>query len=248
MTYEGMIAETLSIIGDKNEPISAYVARPLGPGPFPGIVLLHHAPGWDEWYRETTRKFAHHGYAAISHNLYHRAGAGKADDVAAKVRAEGGVPDAQVVGDTEGAVKWMRTQPYHNGKVGVLGTCSGGRQAFLYGCQTKSIDAVVDLWGGRVVMGKDELTEKQPTAPIEFTKDLSCPLLGLFGNEDRAPSPEQVDQHEAELKKHNKNFEFHRYDGAGHGFFYYDRPMYRVEQALDGWQKVFAFLQKHLGK
>ena len=66
--------------------------------------------------------------------------------------------------------------------------------------------------------------------------------------QDRAPSPEQVDQHEAELKKYNKNFEFHRYDGAGHGFFYYDRPMYRVEQALDGWQKVFAFLQKHLGK
>ena len=76
MTYEGMIAETLSIVGDKDEPISAYVARPLGPGPFPGIVLLHHAPGWDEWYRETTRKFAHHGYVAISHNLYHRAGAG----------------------------------------------------------------------------------------------------------------------------------------------------------------------------
>ncbi len=65
MAYEGMIAETLSINGDKNEPISAYVARPLGPGPFPGIVLIHHMPGWDEWYRETTRKFAHHGYAAI---------------------------------------------------------------------------------------------------------------------------------------------------------------------------------------
>ncbi|MFC7540287.1 dienelactone hydrolase family protein [Siccirubricoccus deserti] len=44
------------------------------------------------------------------------------------------------------------------------------------------------------------------------------PLLGLFGNDDRAPSPEQVDQHEAELKKHGKNYEFHRYDGAGHGF------------------------------
>ena len=104
MAYEGMIAETNAIQGDKNQPISAYVARPLGPGPFPGMVLLHHAPGWDEWYREATRKFAHHGYAAISPNLYHRAGEGKADDVAAKVRAEGGVPDAQVIGDTEGAV------------------------------------------------------------------------------------------------------------------------------------------------
>ena len=83
-------------------------------------------------------------------------------------------------------------------------------------------------------------------APIEYTQKLSCPLLGLFGNEDRAPTPEQVDQHEAELKKYGKQYEVHRYDGAGHGFFYYDRPAYRIEQAVDGWKKVFAFLEKHL--
>jgi carboxymethylenebutenolidase len=248
MAYEGMIAQTISIAGDKGEWISAYMARPLGPGPFPGVVLIHHAPGWDEFYRETTRRFAHHGYAAISHNLYHRAGNGKADDVAAKVRAAGGVPDAQVVGDTEGAVQWLRHQSWLNGKVAVWGTCSGGRQAFLYACKSKSVDACCDLWGGRVVMSKEELTDKLPTAPIEFTKDLSCPLLGLFGNEDRAPSPEQVNQHEAELKKYNKTYEFYRYDGAGHGFFYYDRPMYRVEQALEGWKKVWAFLEKHISK
>src|SRR5258708_15368607 len=102
MAYEGMIAETISITGDKNEPISAYLARPLGPGPFPGMVLLHHMPGWDEWYREATRKFAHYGYATISPNLYHRAGDGTADDVAARVRAEGGVAHAQVISDTAG--------------------------------------------------------------------------------------------------------------------------------------------------
>jgi len=246
MAYEGMIAETIAIDGDAGEPISAYVARPLGAGPFPGMVLIHHAPGWDEWYRETTRKLAHHGYATISHNLYHRAGDGDPGDVAAKVRAEGGVPDDQVVGDTEGAVAWLRAQPYSSGRVAVMGSCSGGRQAFLFACRSTRVDAVVELWGGRVVMSEEELTEKQPVAPIEYTKDLCCPLLGLFGNEDRSPTPEQVDQHEAALKAHGKQYEFHRYDGAGHGFFYYDRPMYRVEQALDGWQKVFAFLERRL--
>jgi len=97
-------------------------------------------------------------------------------------------------------------------------------------------------------MAKEELNAKTPTSPIELTKSLSCPLLGIFGNEDRAPSPEQVNQHEAELKKHGKSYEFHRYDGAGHGIFYYHRPMYRVEQALDGWNKVFAFFGKHLAR
>ena len=79
-----------------------------------------------------------------------------------------------------------------------------------------------------------------------MTADLSCPLLGIFGNDDQNPTPTQVDQHEAELKKHGKNYEFHRYDGAGHGFFYYDRAAYRPQQAMDAWAKVFAFFEKYL--
>ena len=118
----------------------------------------------------------------------------------------------------------------------------------IYASQRRDVDACADLWGGRVVMGAEELNAKTPVAPIDMTKDLSCPLLGLFGNDDRAPSPEQVNQHEAELKKHRKAHEFHRYDGAGHGFFYWHRPLYRPEQAMDGWGKVFAFFGKHLAK
>ena len=72
--------------------------------------------------------------------------------------------------------------------------------------------------------------------------------FGVFGNDDRAPSPEQVDQHEAELRRHGKDYSFHRYDGAGHGFFYWHRPLYRPEQAMDGWSKVFAFFGKHLAQ
>ncbi len=95
-------------------------------------------------------------------------------------------------------------------------------------------------------MSQEELTPQQPVSPIDYTRDLSCPLLGLFGNEDQSPSPEQVDQHEQELKKHGKTYEFHRYDGAGHGFFYYDRLNYRPQQAMDGWQKLFAFFGRLL--
>ena len=247
MRYEGMLAETTSMRGHGGEEISAYFARPLGPGPHPSVVLVHHAPGWDVWYREATRKFAHNGYVALCPNLYHRAGEGSSDDVAAKIRAEGGVSDDQVIGDVEGAMQYLRSLPYANGKVGVIGTCSGGRQTYLVACRSKGVDAAVDCWGGRVVMSQEELNPKQPVAPIDLTKDLSCPLLGLFGEDDRSPSPEQVALHEQELKKHGKSYDFTTYPGAGHGFFYYDRPMYRLEQALDGWQKVFAFFGKHLG-
>lgn len=244
--YEGMLAETVAMRGANGDVINAYYARPLGPGPFGGVVLVHHMPGWDEWYREATRKFAHHGYLALSPNLYYRAGHGAPDDVAAKVRAAGGVPDDQAVGDIAGARDYLRAQPTCSGKVAVFGTCSGGRHAFLAACRAGGFDAVLDLWGGRVVMAANELTPNQPVAPLDYTADLPCPILGLFGDQDQNPTPEQVAQLEEELKRQGKSYEFHMYPDAGHGFFYYDRPAYRVQQAVDGWQKVFAFLEKHL--
>ena len=186
--YRGMTCENVTIKDDKGTPITAYVAKPSGPGPFPGIVLVHHLPGWSEFYIETTRRFAHHGYLAICANLYERAGQGNPDDVAAKVRADGGIPDAQMVGDTEAAVKWMRAQSNHNGKVGIFGSCSGGRHAFIYACQRKDVDACADLWGGRVVMGKEELNAKTPVAPVEMTKDLSCSAYSATTTARRAPS------------------------------------------------------------
>jgi carboxymethylenebutenolidase len=74
--YEGMLAETVTHPGAHGDTINAYLARLLGPGPYPGMILVHLLPGWDEWYREVTRKFAHHGYAALSPNLYCREGHG----------------------------------------------------------------------------------------------------------------------------------------------------------------------------
>jgi carboxymethylenebutenolidase len=244
--YEGLLAETVTMTGANGDQINAYFARPLGPGPFPAMVLAHHMPGWDQWYRETSLKFALHGYITIMPNLYFRAGHGTPEDVAAKVRGEGGIPDDQAVGDLVGGLNYVHKLPYSNGKVGIFGTCSGGRHAYLAACRAAGFAAIVDCWGGRVVMSPDQLNSKFPVSPLEYTKDLPCPILGIFGNDDQNPTPEQVDQHEAELKKYGKAYEFHRYDGAGHGFFYYQAAAYRQAQAVDGWQKVFAFLEKNL--
>lgn len=245
--YEGMAAETVGIQGHGGDWINAYYARPLGPGPVPGVVLVHHMPGWDEWYKEATRKFAYHGYAAISPNLYCREGHGAPDDVTARVRAAGGILDDQAVGDIAGAAAYLRALPNATGKVGVFGTCSGGRHAVLAASRTKAFDACVDCWGGGVVMTAQDLTAKRPVAPIEYTKDLACPILGLFGEEDRSPTPEQVTVHEAELKRLGKAYEFHMYPDAGHGFFYHHVPMYRQAQAVDGWNKTWDFLGRTLG-
>jgi carboxymethylenebutenolidase len=245
--YQGLQAETVTFRGHKGDQGEAYYARPLRAGRFPGIVVIHHLPGWDEWIMEVVRKFAHHGFAAISPHLYFREGPGSPDDIGARVRAAGGVADAQVVGDVAGAMAYLRGEPNASGRIGVIGFCSGGRHAYLAACTLSGFGAVVDCWGGNVVVDNPkDLNEKRPIAPIDLTEKLGCPLLGIFGNDDANPTAEQVNRTEAVLKRLGKTYEFHRYDGAGHAFFNSTRDAYRPEQAMDGWRKVLDFLHRRL--
>ena len=77
---------------------------------------------------------------------------------------------------------------------------------------------------------------------VDQLPNLRAPLLGLFGNEDSYPSPEQVDELDEILTADGKPHEFHRYDDAGHAFFSVDRPSYRVAAANDGWERIAALL------
>jgi carboxymethylenebutenolidase len=237
----GITTEVITFPGGNGDEVNAYVARPAVDATRPGVVVVHHMPGWDEFYREFSDRLARHGYTVICPNLYSRYGQGLPDDIAAKVRAEGGVPDDSVVADCAAAREWLLAQPSSNGKTGIIGTCSGGRHSLLTACRTTGWNAVADLWGGGVVMSQEELSPARPVAPIDLVPDLSAPLLGLFGNDDKYPTPAQVDQLEAALEGSGKEFDFYRYDGASHGFFYYFAPIYRAEATMDGWERIFAF-------
>ncbi|MBD3292430.1 MAG: prolyl oligopeptidase family serine peptidase, partial [Armatimonadia bacterium] len=158
----------------------------------------------------------------------------------------GGMPDDRTLGDVEAAAAYLRTGPTHNGKIGVIGYCSGGRQVYLAACRLSCFDAAVDCYGGGVVASPDQLTERQPVAPIDYTETLGCPLLGLFGKEDKRPSPADVATMEEALKRFDKHYEFHSFDNAGHSFFSVDRPSYRQEAAVAGWKLVWDFFGRYL--
>ena len=231
MSHE-MIAETIVMTGHCGHEIEAYFARPTAGDDQPSVVVLHHMPGYDRSTKEITRTFAVYGYAALMPNLHHRYAPGaKAGDAAAAARDAGGVPDEQLLGDVQGAIDLLRARPESNGKVGVIGYCSGGRQAWLVAC-TLDVDAAVDCYGG--------------WTDTALAPDLRCPLLGLFGNEDKNPSPEDVDALEAALREHGKAFELRRYEGAGHAFFSTDRLSYDLDAAKDGWKRVWAFFGQEL--
>src|SRR5579864_2507397 len=191
---DALIAETITITAGNGDTIEAYSARPLDEAPRGGVVVIHHLPGYDDGTKEIARRFAYHGYNAIVPNLYWRDAPGASpDDAAATARAQGGVPDERLIGDVGGAAEHLRSLPNSNGKVGVIGYCSGGRQSVLAACNL-DLDAAVDCYGAFVTGTPPEGFPLKVTNLVDQLPNLRCPLLGLFGNDDQYPTPEHVDE------------------------------------------------------
>lgn len=244
--YDAVLAETIRFPGQGGDEIEGYLAQPLGPGPVGAVVVVHHMPGYDRQSKEVALRLATSGLLALCPNLHYRDAPGASpDDAAAASRAAGGVPDERLVGDVAGAMARLRAVTSSNQKVGTIGFCSGGRQAFLAACRLR-LDAAVDCYGAFVVSPPPEGAPVAMEPVVDLAADLSCPLLGLFGADDAYPSPEETAALDAELSRLGKAHEFHTYEGAGHAFFAVDRPAYRPEAAVDGWQRVLGFFDRHL--
>lgn len=244
LAYEGMLAETITFPGGNGDAIDAYLARPLGKGPFPTVVVIPEAFGLVTHIKEVARRFAARGYIALSPELYTRIGPPDPTDMTSVGPKMMNMPDDLAVQDLEGAVTYLNGLPQSNRKVGVIGFCSGGRHTLLFACRTKRIHAAVDCWGGRTV--EDQVTPARPAVPINLVKDLSCPLLGIFGDQDTNPTVAHVERLRQELAKHGKTSEFKIYPNAGHAFFADYRPSYRQEAAVDAWLKVYDWFGRYL--
>ena len=167
--------------------------------------------------------------------------------LAAASRAAGGVPDERMLGDLDGAVRYLRSLEASNGRVGVIGYCSGGRQAFLAACSIE-LDAAVDCYGSFVNNDPPSTTPLTYRPVLDRAGEMRCPLLGLFGAEDPNPSPADVEEISSELDRLAKLHEFHVYPGAGHGFFDTQSVRYNLEAARDGWMRTFSFFARHLSQ
>ena len=244
---EAITAQSIMITGAGDDEIEAYNAAPTSAGSRGGVVVIHHLPGFDRWVKEVARRFAVDGYNVICPNLYWREAPGaEPDDAAAIARAQGGIPDGRLIGDVGGALTYLRGLASSNGKVAVIGHCSGGRQAVLAACNL-DIDAAVDCYGAFVIGDAPAGSGMSAVGLEDQLPNLSCPLLGLFGNDDSYPSPAAVAELDRLLTLHGKEHEFHAYDGASHAFFAADRPAYRPEAAVDGYAKIASFFARTIG-
>jgi carboxymethylenebutenolidase len=212
---------------------------PTGAAQAPGVVVIMHGPGLDRFVEDRVEALARHGYAAAAPDLYHRQPEGL--ETMARI---GRLRDDEILADIDAAVAHLRSLAAPRvTELAVLGFCMGGRITYLAAGGRQAIwRAAGVFYGGNIMKALGD----GPT-PFDLTPQIACPMIGFFGEDDTNPSPADVDKIDAELTRHGKPHEFHRYAGAGHAFLNFtNAERYRPEPAADAWQKMLGFLDRHL--
>ena len=235
---------TIENIAVNGNPMEVFLFRPMGPGPFPGILLAMHIPGHtgiehDEFTLRTAERLAENGYITAVPFIFHWWP--KTDEMGVK---RDGFRDDRVVADLQAALDLLhRHDDVIDDRIGIVGHCWGGRVAWLGACHLAGLKAAAIFYGGRI---KSAMGEGNPPA-IDLAGNISCPVIGFFGNDDKYPPPEDVDDYAAALQQAGVPHTFYRYDGAGHAFQSFNSAdHYREAQSEDAWEKVLAFLHDNL--
>jgi carboxymethylenebutenolidase len=242
---QGIVAgDQVVKIGSYN--MNVYEARPASGANHPILLVVSEIWGVHEYIKDCTRRFAKEGFHAVAPELFQREGDVKSipnvQDVLKIVLA---VPRPQVLGDIAAAVDWAKTRPgVRADRVGVTGWCWGGSTTIHVAATNPDMKAAVAWYG------PPARPYKTPTGDVtgfDAAKDIKIPFLGLYGELDQGPKPEDARKLGEMIKQAgNPNVEIVVYPGANHGFHADYRPSYKPDAAADAWKRCTAWLHKYL--
>lgn len=213
------------------EEVQRYLARPPGAGPFPALVVIHEWWGLNQQIKGMAEELAREGYVALAVDLYR--GRVTAEPMEAHELMRG-LPEDRAIQDLKAAVAYLRSRSDVRGnKIGSIGWCMGGGYSLTLAINQPDLAACV-VYYGRLATNKGLLGQ------------ISAPVLGIFGEEDRGIPPSAVRTFERDMKELDKETQIHMYPGAGHAFANPERPSYRKAAADDAWKRTKAYLMKFL--
>jgi carboxymethylenebutenolidase len=215
------------------ENVSAFLAKPDGPGPFPAVIVLHEWWGLDTWIKDQARALAREGYAALALDLYRGRVTAKQEEAHQLMM---GTPIDRQLRDMKAAFAHLAgRKDVVKTRIASLGFCMGGRNSFTLAVEEPTLAAAVVYYGA------------PPTDPAAIAK-IRAPMLGNFGGDDEGPSPAQAREFEAAARKAGKTFDLKVYTGAPHAFANPGNPWkgYRKDAANDAWTRTTSFLRLYL--
>ncbi len=227
-------------VGDSE--MSTYFSLPDGDGPFPAVVVIHHAPGVDMFIREIADHLSREGYAAAAPNLFHRI----TDDMVEGTRRTRRdlLSDPDIIVDVNATVDFLGSHPkVDRERMGITGFCMGGRVVWLAACTNSGFKAAVPFYGGNIMVpwGATDV------APFDLADGINCPMLFHFGEIDANPSQDDMRTLDTELTRLGKEHRFYSYPGADHAFMnrYMPQRHHRTSAEM-AWARTREFLAEQL--
>jgi carboxymethylenebutenolidase len=241
---DGLVAGDQQVpVGGVNVPV--YEARPATGKDHPIILVISEIWGVHEYIKDATRRFAKARYYAIAPELFVREGGvaplPNVQDVLKIVLAQ---KREQTLGDLKASVDWAKARPNVKAdRVGVTGWCWGGSTTYQVAATNADTKAAVAWYGppSRPYQGASG-----PVTGFDLAKDIKIPLLGLYGETDQNPKPEDAKKLGEMVRAQNPNVEIVVYPGAGHGFHADYRPSYNKAAADDAWNRCVGWFDKYL--
>jgi carboxymethylenebutenolidase len=213
------------------QPFEGYLAKPSGGGPAPAVVVIIEWWGMNDQIQKVADRLAAEGYVALVPDLYHGHVTSDPEKAHELMR---GLDVQEALRDLGSAVDYLHSLPeVGKSKIGSIGFCMGGGLSLQLALHRKDLAGAVMFYG-------------QPETDKAVLKGISCPVLGLFGEEDQGIPREKVEAMEKGLKEVGKGCEVKMYSGAGHAFFNETRPSYKAEAASDAWTRTLAFFKARL--
>jgi carboxymethylenebutenolidase len=242
-----LVTEDVYVAGAGAYRLPAYVARPAARGRRSAVIVVNEIFGIHDYIKDVCRRFAREGYVALAPDYFDRAGdPAPLTDMAAIRTIVATANHEQVMGDTQGAIAWLKAQSFSNDHIGITGFCWGGTVVWMAAARFPEIGAGV-AWYGRLVRpqpGGWGAGEERPW-PYDIGGALHTPVLGLYAENDRGIPLESVEQMRAALQAADNpsRSEIIVYPGVGHGFHADYRDSYNAEAAADGWNRCLAWFR-----
>jgi carboxymethylenebutenolidase len=228
-------SEWVAIKVGATDSVMAWVVYPERRDKAPVIIVIHENTGINTWTRAVADQAAADGFIAIAPDLttMFRTGDLKADPAPDAGRAAIGQVTAEMGNRIIDAVaQYGMSLPAAQKRYGIVGFCWGGGRSFLHATHSPGLGASVVYYGS-------------PPNAAAMTA-IKAPVLGLYGGND-ARINATIPAADSAMKRLGKSYEYHIFEGAGHGFLRaQDNNPANAAASVQAWPKTIAFFRAKL--
>ncbi len=236
MSQTSIVAESIELKVEGSTPMGAYVARPAGGGPHPGLLVFQEAFGVNSHIRNVTERFAHEGYVAIAPELFHRTAPlgfeGNYKDFPSVMPHYQALTNEAAEADVRATYDWLHSNSQvKQDRISSVGFCMGGRVSFLAN-SVVPLRGAVSFYGGGIAPGL-----------LDRAAKLHGPSLLIWGGLDKHITADHRKAVADALTAQRKTYVNVEFSNADHAFFCDERAAYEPNAARQSWALTLEFLR-----